>query len=72
MYEEKFGEDLKLNTALLKLTEDGKAHEDEVAKDWLKKNDILSGGSLWYYAGKENFFCDWDIDFPCNSGNSLS
>ena len=41
MYEEKFGEDLKLNTALLKLTEDGKAHEDEVAKDWLKKNDIL-------------------------------
>ena len=48
MYEEKFGEDLKLNTALLKLTEDGKAHEDEVAKDWLKKNDILVVTSTSY------------------------
>ena len=41
MYEEKFGEELKVNTVLLKLTEEGKIHEDEVAKDWLKKNDIL-------------------------------
>ena len=48
MYEEKFGDDLKLNTALLKLTEDGKAHEDEVAKDWLKKNDILVVTSTSY------------------------
>ena len=48
MYEEKFGEELKVNTVLLKLTEDGKTHEDEVAKDWLKKNDILVVTSTSY------------------------
>lgn len=48
LYEEKFGENLKLNAVLLKLTEDGKAHEDQVAEDWLEEGEILVVTSTSY------------------------